>query len=119
LDIPVNEAALVSVRQGIKQWPGQAESAIRIQRPAGSQQLGEGLPLDEGHGVIHQPLAISHEVNRQNVRVIERSNLSRLVFEAVQHAGGPCDVGLEYLDREPPQEVLVPDLIHLGKTTLP
>ena len=109
----------MSVGQGIEQRPGQGESAIRIQRPTGSQQLGEGLPLDEGHGVVHQPLAISHEVNRQNVRVIEPGNRSRLVLEAVQHAGGPCDVGLEYLDRKPPLEVLVPDLIHLGETTLP
>jgi hypothetical protein len=41
------------------------------------------------------------------------------VLEAVQHAGGPRDVRLEYLDRKPPLEVFVPDLIHLGETTLP
>ncbi len=95
-------------------------STIRSARSAVSgpsvlQQIGDGAPLQVGHGVVHQALALAHEVDRNRVGMVEPGDGAGLLLEAGDGGRGPGQIGAQHLHRQAALEVGVHHLVHLGE----
>jgi hypothetical protein len=91
------------------------EGALRWQRAGALQQFAQRHPVHERHRVVGEPFALAHEVDGEDVGVLEPGGGAGLALEALDHAGGPGDVGAQDFHREPALEILVPDFVDFGE----
>jgi len=105
----------VRVLQRIQHRAGQGHQALERQWAFLAEQVGQGPAFHERHGVVDQALAFAHEVNGQDVGVIEPGRRLGLVPETLQHARRPGDVRPQDFDREPAFQLAIEDLVHLGE----
>jgi hypothetical protein len=73
-------------------------------RPEPGDELGEGLAVDELHGIIVDAVVAAHRVDRHDVRVVQRSRRLRLILEALELLGVERGGEREDLQRHPPAQ---------------
>jgi len=69
--------------------------------PRTLQQLAERHPIDDGIAYQTSPSPSPHEVNREDIGVLEPGGCPGLALEPLDHAGRPGDVGPQHLHRQP------------------
>jgi hypothetical protein len=113
LDVPVNDAALVRIRERARHVPHDAHDGVERQRSFFGELCAKGFPLDERHRVIRQPVRVARRNDGDDVRLLERGNELDFALE-------PFDVdargqfGREQLDDDLPVESLFVGDEHLG-----
>jgi hypothetical protein len=115
LDVAVHQAVLVGVLQSLQDRHGDAQRTLDRQDAVGAQDVGQGAALAVGHHVVHQPFALAHEVDREGVGMVEPGDRAGLLLEPGEGGRAPGDVRPQHLGRQPPLEILVPHLVHLGE----
>ena len=83
----MDHPALVRGDQGVGQGDGELENAGKG-KPAGGDEVGEGLALDQLHGEEADTVLVLDGVERDDVRVIEPGDRARLALEAGEAIGG-------------------------------
>jgi hypothetical protein len=114
LDVAVDQPALVRMLQRLEDRSGDGERPLRGEGAA-AEHVTERLALDERHRVVDEPLPLAHEVDGQDVRVLQPGDGASLVLEPLQHAGCPRHVGSQDLHGEPTLQLPVPDLVDFGE----
>ena len=71
LHVPMHQALLVGVLQGLEDGLGDRERPAHRQGAVRAEHLGERPSLAVGHHVEHQPLGLAHEMDGQRVGVAE------------------------------------------------
>ena len=79
------------------------------------EQIAERHAVDKGHRVPDEALAFAHEMDRQDVRMLEPGDAARFALEPLDRARRPRHVGTQHLHGQAPLQVLVPDLVDLRK----
>ena len=115
LHVPVDQPVIVRVLQGVEDRLRDLERVLGRERALGLEQVGDRAPLQVGHRIVHQPLALADEVDRHGVGVVEPRDGAGLLFEPGDGRGRPGQVGPEHFDREPPLQIGIHDLVHLGE----
>ena len=101
LDVAMDQTRFVRVVERIEDRDDDRERALGRQRTGALEQLPQRHAVHERHRVVDEPFAFAHKVDRQDVGVLEPRSRSGLALEALDHPGGPGDVGAEDLHGQP------------------
>ena len=83
LHVPVHQAVVVRVLERIEDRLDDPRAHGRpTSGPSARSSFGDGASLQIGHGVVHQALALAHEVDRHRVGVVEAGDGAGLLLEA-------------------------------------
>jgi hypothetical protein len=115
LHVPVHQAVLVGVLQGVEDRLDHGERALRREGAFGPQYLGERASLEERHRVEDEPFALADEMDGDGVGMAQSRDGAGFLLEARERPRAPREVGAENLERQPPLEIGVDDLEDLGE----
>ena len=119
LDVAMDQSRLVRVLERAEQPDGERHRTGHRHRALTLECGRQRLTVNEGHRVVHEALALTDKMNRQDVGMIERGDGARLLPEARQGAFGPDQVGPKHLHGELPLQLPVEHLVHLGEAAGP
>ncbi len=100
LDVAVNHSPPMRVVERIGDVAGDPDRFVDTELSLAIQFVAEGLPVDEGHHVIEEPIGGAGIEEREDVRVLETRRGLDLLHEALgaQHRG---QLWLQHLERDP------------------
>ena len=81
LHVAVHQPVVVRVLERVEDRLDDPEGMLRRERALGPEQIGDRAPLQVGHGVVHQALALAHEMDRHRVGVVEPGDGAGLLLE--------------------------------------
>ena len=107
LHVAVDDPPGVGRLEGSRGLGGDPGGLARRQRPGASDDRGEVLALDDLHDDERAGLVLAVVVDRDDVRVVERRRVLRLLAEARAEVGVPAVLGAKQLDGDVAIELAV------------
>src|SRR3954453_11905804 len=83
LDVPVNDAALVRIREPVEKTDDEIQRVTGADRDVLRDQVGEVVSLDVLHRDEEMVVDLAEIVDRDDVRVLQRAGRLRLAEESV------------------------------------
>jgi hypothetical protein len=114
LHVTVDETPGMGRVQRLRHRGKQGERPHRLERPLLREQRPQIAALDEAHRDIQQPLRLARLVDRDHVRMVERSGEARLPQEPLPEPLVPRQIRGEQLQRHPPPQPRIDRPIDVG-----
>jgi hypothetical protein len=100
LDVAMNHAALVRVRERIRHFAGDPQRVAHGQLLLAEQPVAQRLAFDERHHVAQDAVAFARVVQRNDVRMPEARSGGDLAQKPIEADGGG-EIGAQHLDGDP------------------